>query len=93
MANNLQIFFELQDGGANRDQVDGKIKELGGWARVSASFWYVSSTLTASQARDQIAPVLRAGDKLFVVNASNGQAAWRGLPDKVSAYVKQKWTL
>jgi len=92
VANNIQIFCELRTTAENGEAVTAKIKGLGSWARVSTSFWYVDSALTASEARDQIAPLLKAGDCLFVVNASNGQAAWRGVSDKVSAFVKSHWS-
>ena len=92
VANNIQIFCELKSTAENGEAVTAKIKELGSWARVSTSFWYVDSALTASEARDQIAPLLETGDCLFVVNASNGQAAWKGLSDKVTAFVKSHWS-
>lgn len=91
MASNLQIFVELKDPQVNLDAVSTKIKELGSWARVSISFWYVDSSYSASAARDYISEVLVPGDKLFVVNASSGQAAWHGLSDKVAAFVRDKW--
>lgn len=91
VANNIQIFCELQTTTDNGEAVTAKIKELGSWARVSPSFWYVDSVFTASAVRDQIAPLLKTGDCLFVVNASNGQAAWKGVSDKVSAFLKSHW--
>ncbi|OHT19116.1 hypothetical protein [Edaphosphingomonas haloaromaticamans] len=91
MANNIQIFCKLENTAENGEAVTAKIKGLGSWARVSTSFWYIDSALTASEARDQIAPLLKTDDCLFVVNASTGQAAWKGLSDKVPAFVKSHW--
>ena len=91
MANNIAISYDLKAPGRNYAAVANKIKELGGWAKVTESFWYVDSAFTASQARDHILPALDANDTLFVVNASNGQAAWHNLSDRVSSYVREHW--
>lgn len=92
MSNNLLISYDLISPGQHYEAVVEKIKELGGWAKVEYSFWYVNSTYTAAQARDHIKTVLDANDKLFVVDASNGTAAWHGLTDPVSTYIRDNWS-
>lgn len=91
MSNNIHISYDLKESHRNYDAVIDKIKKLGSWARINQSFWYVDSLYTASQARDFILPALLAGDSLFVVNASNGQAAWHGLSENVSSFVREHW--
>jgi len=91
MANNITISYDLKAPGRNYRAVADKIKGLGGWAKVTESFWYVDSTFTAAQARDYILPALDDNDRLFVVNASNGQAAWHNLSDQVSTYLRNHW--
>ena len=91
MANNLHISYDLSTPGQNYDAVIAKIKELGNWAKVNYSVWYVNSTYSASQARDFILPTLDAGDKLYVVDSTNNQAAWHGLSQQVSGFIKDKW--
>lgn len=92
MANNLTITYDLISPGQNYPAVEEKIKGLGGWAKVTETFWYVDSVYTAAQARDHVLPALDANDKLFVVNASNGQAAWHNLSDVVANYVRNHWS-
>ncbi|GCD65302.1 hypothetical protein [Acetobacter pasteurianus] len=92
MANNIHIFCELKTSAENGTAVIAKIKELGSWARISPSFWYVDSLLTASGARDQLGPLLKEGDCLFVVDASNGQAAWKGVSGQVATFLKAHWS-
>lgn len=92
MANNILISYDLKTPGQSYKAVSECIKGLGGWAKVNESFWYVDSTLTAAQARDQLLTVLDTNDSVFVVNASSGQAAWHNLSDKVSAFVRDHWT-
>ncbi|MGQ2942443.1 MAG: hypothetical protein ACT6Q7_00425 [Blastomonas fulva] len=91
MANNLHVSYDLMAPGQNYDGVITKIKELGNWAKIGYSFWYVNSSYTASQARDHIVAALDSGDKLYVVDASNGVAAWHGLSGQVSEFVRDKW--
>ena len=92
MANNLHISYDLITPGQNYQSVIAKIKELGNWAKIGYSFWYVNSTYTASEARDHIVVALDANDKLYVVDASNGVAAWHNISDQVSQFVRDKWT-
>ena len=91
MPNNLHIAYDLMQPGQNYEKVIAKIKTLGGWARVEQSFWYVDSHFTATQARDLLIPTLDKGDKLYVVDASNGQAAWHGMSTEVTEFIKRKW--
>jgi hypothetical protein len=93
MANNIAISYDLKGPGQNYPAVAEKIKALGGWAKVTESFWYVDSTFSAAQARDYILPALDENDKLFVVNATNGQAAWHNLSDAAATYLRKHWTL
>jgi len=91
VANNLHISYDLMESGKNYEEVIAKIKELGNWAKIEYSFWYVNSTYTAAQARDHVKSVLDNNDKLYVVDASNGSAAWHGLSDEVGNFIRDKW--
>ena len=91
MANNLHISYDLMSPGQNYDGVVSKIKELGNWAKIEYSFWYVNSSYTAAQARDHVIQALDAGDKLYIVDASNGMSAWHGLSSEVSEFIRDKW--
>jgi len=44
----------------------------------------VKAPLTAAQAVDQIKPLLDTNDKVYVVDATNNNAAWNRLPAEVS---------
>lgn len=91
VANNILIFCELEAMAENGKVVTSKIKELGTWARINPSLWYVDSTLTASEVRDQITPLIKDGDCLFIANMSSGQAAWKGVSNPVTAFIKTHW--
>lgn len=91
MAYNLTISYDLKSPGRNYDAVSAKIKELGSWAKVNESYWYVSSEFTASQARDRILSALDVNDSLCVVSATQNQAAWHNLSSEVANFLKQHW--
>ncbi|MCG9699660.1 CRISPR-associated protein Cas2 [Vibrio natriegens] len=91
MANNLFISYDLNSPGQNYDNVIEEIKSLGSWAKVQKSFWYVNSTLTASQARARVWAKMDTNDSLIVVDASNNSASWNGLSDEVGNFIKDKW--
>ncbi len=68
-----------------------KIKTLGNWAKIHKSYWYVKSTYSASQAVDAIWPVMDANDTLYVVDATNNNAAWQNLNKQASDYIRENW--
>lgn len=92
MANNLHISYDLNDPGQNYDRVIESIKSLGEWAKIHYSYWYVNSELSASQACDAVSAVMDHNDSLYVVDATNNHAAWKNLSDKVSNFIRDKWT-
>lgn len=90
--NNLVISYDLFKQGQNYDAVIAAIKGLSGtWAKIHKSVWYIKTPLSAAQVRDQLQRVIDSNDSLFVVDASNNDAAWYNLTDNVSNYLKQNW--
>jgi hypothetical protein len=91
LANNLHISYDLINPGQSYDRLIEKIKELGSWAKVGYSFWYVRSSYTSAEARDFLLPYLDKNDKIYVVDATNGAAAWQNISAEVSDFVREKW--
>ena len=92
MENNLFISYDLNSPGQDYEVIFNEIKSLGSWAKVQKSFWYVNSHLTAKEAFDRIRNKMDSNDSLIIVDASNNNASWYGLSDKVSEHIKNKWT-
>ncbi|MEZ0169914.1 hypothetical protein [Microvirga sp. TS319] len=93
MANNLHISYDLQRHGQNYPAVAEKIKQLGNWAKVTESFWYVQSNYTAEQAAKHVASAMDANDKLYVVDAKNNSAYWYNLDPIASEAIKARWQI
>jgi hypothetical protein len=91
MANNLFVSYDLYSPGQDYDSVIEAIKNLGGWAKIQKSFWYVNSSLTASQACGRVWATMDSNDSLIVVDVTNNNAAWRNLPQNVTEFIKDKW--
>jgi hypothetical protein len=91
MANNLHISYDLKEPGKNYDRVIKAIKELGSWAKVHYSFWYVKSDYTAAQVRDVLARVIDSNDTVYVVDATNNDAAWQNLSPEASKFIRERW--
>ena len=83
MANNLHISYDLHAPNKNYDAVIAKIKTLGNWAKIHKSFWYVNSDLTAAQARDAVWAAMDSDDTVYVVDATNNDAAWQNVSNEV----------
>lgn len=91
MGNNLHISYDLYQPGQNYEGVIERIKELGNWAKVHKSFWYVNSTYTASEAAAHVWGAMDARDTIYVVDATNNTAAWHNVSDEVANYTAIQW--
>lgn len=91
MANNLHISYDLYAPGQNYDAVISVIKTLGSWAKIHKSFWYVDSSYSAADAVAAIWAVCDSNDSVYVVNATNNDAAWRNIQKEVEDHIKEHW--
>jgi hypothetical protein len=93
MANSLFISYDLYQPGQNYEAVAKAIQELGSWAKVQKSFWYVRSEFTSAQACQHVWQVMDATDSLIVVDATNNRANWQNISPDVAAFIQQNWTV
>ncbi|WP_428023326.1 hypothetical protein [Arcobacter sp.] len=89
--NNLFISYDLNSPNQNYDVVIESIKELGNWAYINKSTWYVSSLLSAEEAAKKIHLKMDSNDNLIVINTSNNEAYWYNLSDEVSNHIQEFW--
>jgi hypothetical protein len=91
MANNLHVSYDLKEPGKNYDRVIEVVKKLGSWAKIHYSFWYVKSDLTAAQARDVLVRVIDSNDSIYIVDATNNDAAWHNISPAASTFIRERW--
>jgi hypothetical protein len=85
----LLVSYDLTAPGRNYDDLIEAIKSHNGWAHPLKSVWFVSTQLTPAQLRDELKATMDSNDKILVVDTTNDPAAWSGLPDDVSAWIKK----
>jgi hypothetical protein len=81
------VTYDLSNPGRNYESLLKRIKAYGAWARLGGSSFLVLTVETATQVRDNLTPALDTNDSLYVGLMSNS-AAWRGLGDEVSNWIK-----
>lgn len=92
MRNNLHVSYDLYRPNQNYDAVIQRIKELGSWAKIHKSFWYVKSNYNALQAAEYIKTALDENDTLYIVDSTNNDAYWFNLEPEVAAAIQQNWS-
>lgn len=89
--NNLFISYDLNSPGQHYDRVISAIKELGSWAKLQKSLFFVKSSFSEQQAFDRVRAVMDSNDSLVVVNATNNNAIWINVPQDAGKLVKDIW--
>jgi hypothetical protein len=89
--NNLHISYDLHEPDKNYEAVISTIKGLGAWAKIHYSYWYVTTSLTAEQARDAVWRSMDSNDSVYVVDATNNRAAWQNIPAASAAFIRDSW--
>lgn len=83
------ITYDLRKPGRNYQELLKKIKYSPAWARLGGSAYVVVSEQTPVQIRNHLQSALDQNDKLFV-GVLNTPAAWVGLGDEVSQWLRNK---
>jgi hypothetical protein len=91
MGNNLHISYDLNNPGQDYGKLIDAIKNLGGWAKIHKSFWYVNSNFTAQEVVTKLWPLMDQNDTIYVVDATNNSAAWKNLNSDVQKYIQDNW--
>ena len=87
MNNAYIVTYDLSAPGRNYEEVHKAIKGHSGWAMLGGSAYVVLTDKSVVEVRDAIAAKLDSNDKLFV-GVINAPAAWIGLTDEVSDWLK-----
>lgn len=88
MSNSKIISYDLCKSGKNYNDLYEKIHSYGVWAQITESTYFISTPSSCSTVRDDLMSVLDSDDKLFVAELT-GVAAWCGIPNNVSEYLKE----
>lgn len=75
--NNIFISFSLKQPESNLRKVLERITQLGIWAPISKSTWYISASISSKEAMYYMLGALESGDKLCVFDSVGNQAVWQ----------------
>ena len=94
MANNIFISYDLnkEPNSADYTKIINAIKELGPWAKVQKSHWFVSTDFSAEQAVRRLSNYLDSDDTIIAIDAKNNDAYWIGIDDEVSKQIQNYWS-
>lgn len=81
------VTYDLSNPGRNYESLLKRIKSYEAWARLGGSSYLVCTEQTATQLRDNLTPALDANDSIYV-GLMGVSAAWRGMSDEVSNWIK-----
>jgi hypothetical protein len=81
------VTYDLSNPGRNYEFLLKRIKAYNAWARLGDSSYLVLTEHSATQLRDNLTLALDSNDSLYVGLMGNS-AAWSGLGDEVSNWIK-----
>lgn len=82
------VSYDLRKPGKNYATLHEHLKSYANWAKPLESLWLVQTSASAAAVRDAIRQHMDNNDRVFVVDVTKQPAAWHGLLDDVSAWIK-----
>ena len=91
MANS--IFVCCHAGGTGKDcsQAEATLRALGEARRIFPCCWYLQSNLSPSEVSARVSGTLDREASLFVVDATNHEAAWKNIGSEAAEFIKTNW--
>ncbi len=74
----LIIMYDLRAPGRNYDKLYEAIKAYDTWAHITESTWFIKTSSTCVEVRDNLLTHMDSNDRLFVGKLS-GAAAWQNV--------------
>ncbi len=88
--NNLIISYDLDKPGQDYKTIEDAIRSLGTYGKFQMSVWWVHVNYTEVQVRDFLMTKIDRNDRLLVVNATRGGAAWFN-PIAKNTFITEHW--
>lgn len=86
--NTLMISYDLIAPGRGYETLRSFIESHSKWAKPVESLYLVKTTKNAETLRNDLLSYLDTNDKVIVIDVTGKSSAWKGLPDKVSNWIK-----
>ncbi|TAK05676.1 hypothetical protein EPO33_00820 [Patescibacteria group bacterium] len=86
--NTYLVSYDLRKPGKDYAPLHAFLKKYSAYAKPLESLWFVKSPLTAEGVRNEIMTQIDSNDRLFVVNVTKAGAAWTGVDNANSNWIK-----
>ncbi len=84
------ISYDLRAPGKNYSDLHNHLKSYYSWAKPLESFWLIRTTESKpAEVRNAIRKHMDTNDHVFVVDVTGQNAAWYGMSDKVTEWIKE----
>lgn len=83
------VTYDLTRPGTNYSDLIEYLKSFPKWCHAEKSVWVVKTDLACTTLRDKLWTYMDGNDKLLVVDVTGDTAAWHGLPQEISNWLKQ----
>ena len=87
VSNSKIITYDLCSPGRNYEALYKKLRSYDVWAHICESTWFISTSQTCAEIRDELKTYTDSNDRLFVAELT-GTAAWRNVLCE-SEYLKE----
>lgn len=88
MTKTLMVGYDLNKSGQNYDKLIEALKAYGTYWHHLDSTWLIRTSKTCVEVRDQLKALIDSNDELLVAELT-GVAAWYGISDSGSAWLKE----
>ncbi|TNB71599.1 SinR family protein [Arthrobacter sp. BB-1] len=85
----IMVGYDLNKTGQNYDALIKRLKEYPTWWHHLDSTWLIRTECTAVQVRDELGKLLDGNDKLVVIEVTSNAAAWRGINQSGTDWIKE----
>nr|DAY11667.1 MAG TPA: hypothetical protein [Bacteriophage sp.] len=89
MKNNILVTYDLNRIGQNYEALIEKIKQLGSWAKIQQSVWYLHTSYSVNEVLDHLTKVTDFNDSIFVANMHDASSI--GLSAEVQQFIYEQW--
>ncbi|HEY8722252.1 MAG TPA: hypothetical protein VIL92_00160 [Gaiellaceae bacterium] len=87
--NTLLVGYDLNKPAQNYAGLIEALKSHGTWWHHLDSTWFIRTTRTPSQLRDELMELIDANDELLVMNVSGDVWATSGLPQRANDWLRE----
>jgi hypothetical protein len=84
----MLVGYDLNSPGKDYKPLIERLKMFGSWWHNLDSTWLVKTTMTVTQVRDTLRPLMDTNDELLVLDVTGRAAAWTGFRASAGQWIK-----